>query len=122
MSARPWPAVPGKATEFNPPNWQPASSALPAANALPRNQIRLIAQPLARPVRARGAPEQLVLAIVLSSYCLAGPLLKEARFLRMFGSEFEALDKGFDQLTVQESHLGNFDVLDESSSPGRSRG
>src|ERR1700744_311044 len=52
----PWPAVPGSATEFNPPNWQPASSALPAANALPRNQIRLIAQPLARPARATGAP------------------------------------------------------------------
>src|ERR1700761_198616 len=30
----PWPAVPGRATVFNPPNWQPASSALPAANAL----------------------------------------------------------------------------------------
>src|SRR6202453_3443400 len=56
----PWPAVPGSATVFNPPNWQPASSALPAANAQPRNQIRLIAQPLARPARARGAPEQLV--------------------------------------------------------------
>src|ERR1700730_17444379 len=55
----PWPAVPGRATEFNPPNWQPASSALPAANAPPRNQIRLIAQPLARPVRATGAPGRL---------------------------------------------------------------
>src|ERR1700735_2374016 len=56
----PWPAVPGRATEFNPPNWQPASSALPAANAPPRNQIRLIAQPLARPARATGAPGQRV--------------------------------------------------------------
>ena len=35
-------------------------------------------------------PDQLVLAIVLSAYCLAGPLLKEARFSRMFGDEFEA--------------------------------
>ncbi len=35
-------------------------------------------------------PDQLVLAIVLSAYCLAGPLLKEARFTRLFGSEFEA--------------------------------
>jgi ubiquinone biosynthesis O-methyltransferase len=35
-------------------------------------------------------PDQLVLAIALTSYCLAGPLLKEARFSRMFGSEFEA--------------------------------
>src|ERR1700749_801380 len=56
----PWPAVPGRATEFNPPNWQPASNALPAANAPPRNQIRLIAQPLARPPRATVAPGQLV--------------------------------------------------------------
>ncbi len=35
-------------------------------------------------------PDQLVLAVALTSYCLAGPLLKEARFSRMFGSEFEA--------------------------------
>src|ERR1700730_12123478 len=54
----PWPAVPGRATEFNPPNWQPASSALPAANAPPRNQIRLIVQALAPPARARAAPRQ----------------------------------------------------------------
>ena len=41
----PWPAVPGIDREFSPPNWQPASSAAPAANALPRNKIRLIRRP-----------------------------------------------------------------------------
>jgi ubiquinone biosynthesis O-methyltransferase len=35
-------------------------------------------------------PDQLVLAVVLSVYCLTGPLLKEARFTRLFGREFEA--------------------------------
>src|ERR1700749_3177359 len=50
----PWPAVPGRATVFNPPNWQPASSALAAANSPPRNQIRFIARPLAQRVRAVG--------------------------------------------------------------------
>jgi 2-polyprenyl-6-hydroxyphenyl methylase/3-demethylubiquinone-9 3-methyltransferase len=35
-------------------------------------------------------PDQLVLAIVLSVYCLTGPLLKEARFTQLFGREFEA--------------------------------
>jgi len=35
-------------------------------------------------------PDQLVLSAVLSAYCLAGPLLKEARFSRLFGSQFEA--------------------------------
>jgi ubiquinone biosynthesis O-methyltransferase len=35
-------------------------------------------------------PDQFVLAIVLSAYCLTGPLLKEARFMRLFGREFEA--------------------------------
>jgi ubiquinone biosynthesis O-methyltransferase len=35
-------------------------------------------------------PDQLVLAVVLSAYCLTGPLLKEARFTRLFGSKFEA--------------------------------
>jgi 2-polyprenyl-6-hydroxyphenyl methylase/3-demethylubiquinone-9 3-methyltransferase len=33
-------------------------------------------------------PDQFVLAAVLSAYCLAGPLLKEARFTRLFGQEF----------------------------------
>ncbi len=35
-------------------------------------------------------PDQFVLAMALTTYCLIGPLLKEARFLRMFGSEFQA--------------------------------
>jgi protein-S-isoprenylcysteine O-methyltransferase Ste14 len=33
-------------------------------------------------------PDQLEVAIVLTSYCLAGPLLKEARFRRRFGDAF----------------------------------
>src|SRR6202012_4665058 len=52
----PWPAVPGSATEFSPPNWQPASSALPPTNALPRNQIRLIVRPPARQAAVQRAP------------------------------------------------------------------
>jgi hypothetical protein len=43
-------------------------------------------------------------------------------FRKRFGSEFEALDKSFDQLTVEELHLGDFDVLDEPNSTGRARG
>jgi methanethiol S-methyltransferase len=35
-------------------------------------------------------PDQLVIALVLSAYCLAGPLHKEARFQRMFGQAFTA--------------------------------
>ena len=35
-------------------------------------------------------PDQLVVAITFSLYCLLGPLFKEARFRRLFGSEFEA--------------------------------
>ena len=33
-------------------------------------------------------PDQLVVAVVLTLYCLLGPLLKEARFRRRFGEEF----------------------------------
>ncbi len=33
-------------------------------------------------------PDQLVVALVLTSYCVLGPLLKEARFRRVFGDEF----------------------------------
>lgn len=35
------------------------------------------------------SPDQLVLAIVLTLYCLIGPILKERRFVRMYGKEFE---------------------------------
>ena len=33
-------------------------------------------------------PDQLAVAVVLTLYCLLGPLLKEARFQRSFGAEF----------------------------------
>src|SRR5665213_1059129 len=56
-------------------------------------------------------PDQLMLAVVLSVYCLTGPLLKEARFARRFGNEFEAyrarhpywlpIPRGHRQLPVQ---------------------
>jgi ubiquinone biosynthesis O-methyltransferase len=35
-------------------------------------------------------PDQLALAVVLTAYCLTGPLLKEIRFSQLFGHEFEA--------------------------------
>ncbi|MBO0866334.1 MAG: hypothetical protein J2P16_14820, partial [Mycobacterium sp.] len=35
-------------------------------------------------------PDQLVVAIALTIYCLMGPLLKEARFRRIYGSAFDA--------------------------------
>jgi hypothetical protein len=34
------------------------------------------------------------------------------RFRERFRNEFEALDKGFEPLTVKEVHLGDFEVLD----------
>jgi methanethiol S-methyltransferase len=39
---------------------------------------------------ATWTPDQFVLATTLTAYCLIGPLHKEARFARSFGSEFEA--------------------------------
>ena len=35
-------------------------------------------------------------------------------FRDRFRSEFEAIDKSCDRLTVQESHLGDFEVLDKT--------
>jgi protein-S-isoprenylcysteine O-methyltransferase Ste14 len=35
-------------------------------------------------------PDQLVLALVLTGYCVAGPALKEARFRRLHGERFDA--------------------------------
>lgn len=35
-------------------------------------------------------PDQLIVAIVLTSYCLIGPVFKEARFRRIHGSAFDA--------------------------------
>ena len=34
-------------------------------------------------------PDQLVVALVLTAYCLIGPLFKEARFRRIHGASFE---------------------------------
>ena len=38
-------------------------------------------------------PDQLVLAVTLTAYCLIGPLFKEARFARLFAGEFPAYQK-----------------------------
>lgn len=35
-------------------------------------------------------PDQLIVAIALTSYCLVAPLFKEARFRRIYGSPFDA--------------------------------
>ncbi len=35
-------------------------------------------------------PDQLVVAITLTAYCLVGPMFKERRFERLFGARFEA--------------------------------
>jgi ubiquinone biosynthesis O-methyltransferase len=35
-------------------------------------------------------PDQLAIALILTAYCFVGPLLKEERFRRRFGREFEA--------------------------------
>ena len=35
-------------------------------------------------------PDQLAVAVTLTAYCMAGPLLKEARFRTRFGAAFEA--------------------------------
>ncbi|KDE98913.1 hypothetical protein Y900_008105 [Mycolicibacterium aromaticivorans JS19b1 = JCM 16368] len=39
-------------------------------------------------------PDQLVLAVVFTTYCLVGPLFKEARFRRVFGAEFDNYARG----------------------------
>lgn len=38
-------------------------------------------------------PDQLVVALVLTAYCLIGPLFKEVRFRRRFGAEFTAYSR-----------------------------
>lgn len=39
-------------------------------------------------------PDQLCVALVLTAYCVSGPLLKEARFGRSFGAEFAGYRRG----------------------------
>ena len=43
-------------------------------------------------------------------------------FRERFRSEFEALDQSFEPLTLEESHLGDFEVLDATNSPERMTG
>ena len=39
-------------------------------------------------------PDQLVIALVFTAYCVRAPLLKEARFRRMYGSAFDDYARG----------------------------
>ena len=39
-------------------------------------------------------PDQLAIALVLSAYCVAGPLHKEMRFRQIFGADFAAYQQG----------------------------
>jgi ubiquinone biosynthesis O-methyltransferase len=76
--------------------WAVAHDQMPKFPAMPTTGLfRLVRQPIyvafaltlwTVPV---WTPDQLTIAIVLTSYCLIGPLLKEKRFRQRFGTAFE---------------------------------
>ena len=75
--------------------WAVARGRKPTYPPMPRGGLfRLCRQPiyvafaLTLWTVPRWTPDQLVVATVLTFYCLVGPLLKEARFQRVFGDEF----------------------------------
>ena len=75
--------------------WAVARGRKPVYPPMPRNGLfRLCRQPIyvafaltlwTVPI---WTPDQLVVAVVLTLYCLIGPLFKEVRFQRQFGAEF----------------------------------
>ncbi len=81
--------------------WAVARDRAPAYPPMPRTGLfRLCRQPiyvsfaLTTWTTPTWTPDQLVVALVLSGYCVLGPLLKEARFARLFGAEFAAYRRG----------------------------
>ena len=77
--------------------WAVARGRTPVYPAMPRTGLfRLVRQPiyvsfaLTTWTVPTWTPDQLAVALVLSAYCVLGPLLKEARFARLFGGEFAA--------------------------------
>jgi ubiquinone biosynthesis O-methyltransferase len=77
--------------------WAVANGKLPRFPPMPRSGLfRVTRQPIYGAFALTlwtvptWTPDQLVVALVLTSYCVAGPLLKEERFRRHFGDEFEA--------------------------------
>jgi methanethiol S-methyltransferase len=77
--------------------WAVLSNKKPAYPSMPRTGLfRISRQPIYVSFTLTlwsvptWTPDQLVVAITLTLYCLLGPLFKEARFRRLFGSEFEA--------------------------------
>jgi ubiquinone biosynthesis O-methyltransferase len=74
--------------------WRGATPRYPSMPA--RGLFRLCRQPiyvsfsLASWTVPTWTPDQLVVAVSLTSYCLIGPLLKERRFRRLYGAEFDA--------------------------------
>ena len=61
-------------------------------------------------------PDQLALALVLTCYCLVGPLFKEARFHRIFGDDFMRYRRGYRYFLpwpiarAQRNDLGIYDI------------
>lgn len=75
--------------------WAVARRKKPVYPPMPRNGLfRLCRQPIYVAFALTlwtvpwWTPDQLVVAVVLSLYCVLGPLLKEARFAKVFGAEF----------------------------------
>lgn len=76
--------------------WAVAHSRLPKFPPMPATGLfRIVRQPiyvafaLTLWTVPTWTPDQLVVALLLTSYCLIGPLLKEARFRRRFGPQFD---------------------------------
>ena len=80
--------------------WAVARGRAPAYPPMPRRGLfRLCRQPIYLAFALTlwtvptVTPDQLAVALVLTAYCVLGPLLKEARFRRVFGSEFAAYQR-----------------------------
>ena len=80
--------------------WAVFRNARPAFPGMPtRGLFRLCRQPIYLAFTCTvwtvpvWTPDQLLIAIGLTAYCLVGPLFKEARFARQFGQEFTDLSE-----------------------------
>lgn len=80
--------------------WAVLRGARPTYPAMPTTGLfRLVRQPiyvafaLTLWTVPTWTPDQLVVALLLTAYCVAGPVLKEARFRRLHGERFDAYSR-----------------------------
>lgn len=67
-------------------------------------------------------PDQLAVAVVLTAYCLGGPVFKESRFRRIYGAEFDEYARGIPYWLPRRPRRGARQPAGGTKAPGQGLG